>query len=271
MGPDRSFIRQPLHSGDQFFGWLRVLLDHKRRNSDQRFLEILGAGASAAIARSQLGRRLTESYLQVIRALAGAIEARDRYTAGHTDRVSRMAEIVAGKLGWNDRKMLELRHGCTLHDIGKIGVPDSILNKPGSLTEYERKIMMKHPEMGVKIIEGIDFLRGAIPYILYHHERYDGAGYPMGLEGEDIPIEGRILAVVDTVDAIVSDRPYRKGAPPEQAISELIKHKGTQFDPKVVDIFLKEYQSGAIDIDALYEEPENQTGSLRAIFKDFDS
>lgn len=271
LGIDRSIICQPLHSGNQFFGWLRVLFDRKSHNADQRFLEILGAGASAAIARSQLSLRLSDSYLQVISALAGAIEARDWYTAGHTDRVSKMAEVVASNLGWSDQKMIELRHGSTLHDIGKIGVPDSILNKPGRLTEYERKIMMKHPEMGVKIIEGIDFLKGAIPYLLYHHERYDGAGYPMGLAGEDIPIEGRILAVADTVDAILSDRPYRKGASPEQAISELIKHKGTQFDPKIVDIFLKEYQSGAIDIEKLYEDNESKTGGFNAIFKEFDS
>jgi HD-GYP domain-containing protein (c-di-GMP phosphodiesterase class II) len=128
--------------------------------------------------------------------------------------------------------------GGMLHDLGKIGVPDAILNKPGPLTKEEFAIMKTHPLLGAKIVENIPFLKPSLPYILYHHERYDGNGYPHGLAGEDIPIEGRLLAVVDTIDAITSDRPYRKGRGIDIAVQQLREHSGTQFDPHIVEICL---------------------------------
>jgi HD-GYP domain-containing protein (c-di-GMP phosphodiesterase class II) len=142
--------------------------------------------------------------------------------------------------------------GCTLHDIGKIGVPDAILNKPFPLTEAERKTMEIHPQLGARILEGIDFLSAAIPYILYHHERFDGAGYPGKLSGEDIPVEGRLLAVVDTFDAIVSDRPYRRSATPDAAVEELQRYAGTQFDPAIVQILVAVWQDGSIEKLGIY-------------------
>ncbi len=253
-GLRRTKVSLPLRSGREFYGWLNVIFGRLCHDADLRFLELLSSSASAAISQTLLGERLTESNLDALRALANAIEARDRYTGGHTDRVCEMAVLIAREIGWGEDKIAELRQGTTLHDIGKIGVPDAILNKTGPLDDYERNIMQKHPEMGVRIIEGIDFLKTASPYILFHHERFDGHGYPMGLAGDDIPIEGRILAVADTFDAIVSDRPYRRGAKPERALREIEEHSGTQFDPDIARVFLRIYRDNPDTIQSLYKD-----------------
>ncbi|MCP4633059.1 MAG: response regulator [candidate division Zixibacteria bacterium] len=202
-------------------------------------LSLICSKASAAIENAYLVKNLEETYLATLSALANAIETRDQYTRGHTERVFKAAEAMAVEMGWDEEKIKVLRMGGLLHDIGKIGVPDAILNKPGPLTKEEFDIMKSHPLLGAKIVTGIPFLQPALPYILYHHERYDGKGYPHGLSGQDIPIEGRILAIVDTIDAITSDRPYRKGKDMEVALEELRIHSGTQFDPEIVEIFLR--------------------------------
>jgi putative nucleotidyltransferase with HDIG domain len=220
-------------------------------------LALLAGSAASAIANARLYNDLQQSYFQAIRALTNAIEARDHYTAGHTDRVSRLAEQLARGLGWTDKQIHALRMGCTLHDIGKIGVPDAILNKSGQFTEAERRRMMKHPELGLRVIRGIDLFRPSIPYIIAHHERYDGHGYPKGLKGEEIPTEGRLLAVVDTFDAVMSDRPYRAGASLETAVRELLDNSGTQFDPKLVKTFLAVIASGRVDLRELYGREED--------------
>jgi HD-GYP domain-containing protein (c-di-GMP phosphodiesterase class II) len=141
--------------------------------------------------------------------------------------------------------------GGILHDVGKIAVPDQILNKPGPLTKDEFAVMKKHPETGKRMLEGIEFLRPALPYVLYHHEQYDGSGYPYGLKGEEIPFEGRLLAVADTFDAIISDRPYRKGASFEKALDELVKFSGRQFDPAVVNAFVSVWENNVLDLEFL--------------------
>ena len=220
-------------------------------------LSILAGSAASAIANQNLYNDLQQSYFQAIRALTNSIEARDHYTAGHTDRVTRLAELVAQRLDWTEEQLHSLWVGCTLHDIGKIGVPDAILNKAGKLTDSERKRMMKHPQLGLRIIRGIEIFKPASAYIIAHHERYDGLGYPKGLAGEEIPIEGRLLAVVDTFDAVLSDRPYRQGASLEVAVRELIENAGTQFDPELVEVFLDILRSGRIDLAELYGREED--------------
>ena len=215
-------------------------------------LSILTNTAASAIANHILYGDLQQSYLEAIRGLANAIEARDNYTAGHTDRVCVLAEEVAREMGWDDSRIHDLIMGCTLHDIGKIGVPDSILNKASALTEDETRKMRKHPELGLRIIRGISRFKPAVPYIGSHHERWDGLGYPKQLKGEDIPLEGRLLAVVDTFDAILSDRPYRLGADAKSAVAELVKYRGKQFDPDIVDLFLRLIRKGKIDFKKLY-------------------
>ncbi|MBN4076078.1 response regulator [Gemmatimonas aurantiaca] len=264
----RSFISLPLRASDTCVGYLHIYLERPCRNTDMRILELLTANASTAVHRVMLDEQLEDSYLNVIKALASAIEARDRYTAGHTDRVGKMTELIAIHRGWDRKRIGELRQGCMLHDIGKIGVPDAILNKNGPLSDYEMNIMRKHPEMGVHIISGLEFLKSAVPYILFHHERWDGAGYPMGLKGEEIPEQGRILAVTDTFDAMVSDRPYRRGATHQVAIQELIDHKGTQFDASVVDDFLVVFKEQRAEFDKLYNH-STKSKSVRSLISEF--
>lgn len=251
----RSFVVYPLLSKGMNIGYFNFICLNKYSYitpGQEHMISLLTSTAASAVESNYMDRNLRKSYLLTIKALANAVEARDIYTAGHTSRVYRVAKVIARKLGWSNEKMLELRYGSILHDIGKIGVPDAILNKPGKLTDEEMATMQKHPEMGARILRGIPFLEPVIPYVLTHHERYDGNGYPQGLAGKDIPIEGRLLAVVDTFDAIMSDRPYRPGADAEKALDELTKYKGLQFDPDIVDAFLEAYSEGLIDCLTVY-------------------
>ncbi len=220
-------------------------------------LTILSSSAASTIVNRRLYNELQRSYLEAIRGLANAIEARDQYTAGHTDRVCRLASLIASEMGWSQAQLHNLTMGCTLHDIGKIGVPDSILSKPGPLSSEERDAMQRHPEVGLKIIGEIDLFRPAVSYIMAHHEWYDGTGYPKKLAGEAIPIEGRLLAVADTFDAIMSDRPYRRGRSFMTAVSELVRFKGTQFDPEIVDWFLKVLREGKVNFKEMYGQSED--------------
>lgn len=196
--------------------------------------------------RAQLEDRVREQAQQIERlfldglsALAAAIEARDRYTGGHLDRVTRYALATARELELDDDRLWNVWLGSLFHDVGKLAIPDAILNKPGPLTEEEYDSMKRHPELGVRIVERISFLVPATRGILHHQERWDGKGYPKGLKGEAISIEGRILAVADAFDAMLSDRPYRSARAEEEAVEELLRCAGTQFDPTVVEAFLR--------------------------------
>lgn len=183
--------------------------------------------------------KLNESYKHTIIALSNSIDARDPYTAGHSERVARLSLDIGKELGLNKDKLDTLEIAALLHDIGKIGISDDILHKTGRLNEYEYEKIKEHPSIGVNILKDIDFLKNAVPFILHHHERFDGCGYPLGIKGYETPLEARIIAVADAYDAMVSDRPYRKGLSQDIAISELIKFKNIQFDGLVVDAFLK--------------------------------
>ncbi|MCK4632258.1 MAG: response regulator [candidate division Zixibacteria bacterium] len=244
------FVRRKLHG---VINLLMLTTSNEIIKGQLDVLNILGNSVASAIENQRLYQFLRSSYLQAIGGLANAIEARDPYTAGHTDRVCQIAEVLARHLGWDETAIYDLIMGCTLHDIGKIGVPDSILKKPGKLTAEELASMQSHPMLGLKIIKGIDLFKPATPYIIAHHERFDGKGYPRGLKGENIPVEGRLLAVVDCFDAILSDRPYRQGAGVDVAVKELVENKGTQFDPTMVDAFMEVLGKGRIDIKELYD------------------
>ncbi len=190
---------------------------------------------------SELGRDMSEAQVFFNSNLLYFIAATDSNedTLGHSQYVASYALILARALGIDDRKFLcDLERGALLHDIGKIGVPDSILRKAGPLTAIEREMVKDHPLLGHEMISEFDFLRDASRVVLYHHESFDGSGYPYGLEGERIPLEARIFALADTLDAITSDRPYRRGKEFEAAIWEIEKCGGSQFDPLVVDVFL---------------------------------
>lgn len=184
-------------------------------------------------------RELSKTYDMTLEALVTALDAREAETAHHSQRVVRMTLAIAEKMGIDDDAQWHIARGALLHDIGKIGVPDHVLLKPGKLTDEEWQEMRRHPEIGARILSGIPFLKSAMEIVLAHQERWDGNGYPRGLKGDEIPLGARIFAVADAVDAILSDRPYRRGRSIQVARSEISRHAGTQFDPAVVDAFLQ--------------------------------
>ncbi|MEE9583052.1 MAG: diguanylate cyclase, partial [Dehalococcoidales bacterium] len=177
--------------------------------------------------------------LSIIYALAATIDAKDSYTYGHSRKVSEYAAAISEALKLSQDKITILRSAGLLHDIGKVGVPDSILNKKAPLADDEWKPIKAHPELGVEILRHLIDLVNCLPAIMHHHEHYDGGGYPAGLKGDKIPLEARILAVADAYDAMTSPRPYREQLPSSAAISELKRSSGTQFDPELIDIFCK--------------------------------
>jgi putative nucleotidyltransferase with HDIG domain len=188
----------------------------------------------------QAYRILKKAHLDSVKVLVEAIDAKDPYTRGHSDRVTRMSLKIAFQFGFAEDRLESLEYGALLHDIGKIGIKDEVLQKPGALNSEEYQYIQEHPLIGVKIIEGLDFFKDKIPMIRHHHEHYDGSGYPDGLLGAAIPLEARIIAVPDAFDAMTSARPHRGMMPLQDVLMELEKCKGTQFDPKILEIFLHE-------------------------------
>lgn len=182
---------------------------------------------------------LTDLTQQTVRALVRAAEMRDRYTAGHSARVARFAVALARDVGLAPPEVEELRVAALLHDVGKIGVSDAVLNKPGSLSPEEWASIREHPAMGCRIIGCVQALAPALPLVLHHQERYDGRGYPAGLTGEEIPFGARILAVADAFEALTADRAYRPGQPPGQALQILAAGAASQWDPTLVDRWLR--------------------------------
>jgi putative nucleotidyltransferase with HDIG domain len=188
--------------------------------------------------RDELISRLKASLVGTAEALANALEAKDNYTADHASEVADLAVAVGRELGMDSHELEALRYGAIFHDIGKIAIPDSILNKPGPLDDEEREVMMRHPEIGAEIVAPIPFLPEAVKEMVRHdHEHFDGSGYPDGLAGERIPLGARVILVVDSFHAMTSDRPYRKALDPAEARAELARFSGTQFDPDVVAAF----------------------------------
>lgn len=195
--------------------------------------------AGNALHRARLHREIEANYLGIVLSLAKAIDAKDTYTGNHSQRLAEMAMAVGKALGINGGLAEDLHWGALLHDIGKIGVPDEILVKPGPLTRQEWAIMKRHPLLGAQILELVPRLAGAARIVRYHHEWWNGEGYPEGLRGEAIPIGARILAVVDAYSAMTDNRVYRPALTHADALAELRRYGGIQFDPRIVDAFLK--------------------------------
>jgi putative nucleotidyltransferase with HDIG domain len=183
--------------------------------------------------------KVHHAYQVTLEALVAALDTRDTETQDHSLRVARFTYILAEQVGVEEPDLSQMRWGALLHDIGKIGIPDAILRKPAKLTEEEWKIMRLHPEKGYRILENIEFLSMAREIVFHHQERWDGTGYPTGKRGVEIPLGARIFAVVDTLDAMTSDRPYRKALPYGRAREELIRYAGRQFDPDIVEAFCR--------------------------------
>jgi putative two-component system response regulator len=189
----------------------------------------------AEVHLAQIGR----AYLETVNVLANTIEGRDAYTHGHVERVATYARTLAEALGWAPEHLRVLEFGARLHDIGKIIIADAILNKTGALSPEEWAAMRQHPLAGANILRAISHLQGAVPYVLYHHERWDGSGYPHGMRGKDIPIEGRLLAIADVYDALTTARPYHPARPAYEVLQYLQMNAGRQFDPNLVPVFVR--------------------------------
>jgi putative nucleotidyltransferase with HDIG domain len=218
---------------------------------------------SANVEIRRMSDELRESYDGTLEALVNALDARDQETKGHSIRVSNYMMEIARQLGIREgtQDWLDMQRGSLLHDVGKIGVIDSILLKPGKLTPEEWEQMRRHPEIGYEMLRQVRFLQGAAEIILAHHERWDGNGYPRGLGGEDIPLGARIFPVVDTFDAITSDRPYRKAKSSLEAMNEILRCSGSQFDPLVVEAFLDTYETWVREMEVLHAAPAVSTAA----------
>lgn len=204
-----------------------------------RLVNVIADHAINAIQRAALHKQLEENFLQTVISLANAMDARDSYTGYHSQRMANLATDVCETLGLSEQRIEAVRWAALLHDIGKIGVPDDILNKAGPLTEQEWETMKRHPTIGAEIVAPVKMLEPVAPIIRAHHERWDGTGYPRRLKKEQIPVEARVLSIVDTYIAITDERVYRAGRTHEEAIAEIRRHSGRQFDPRIVDIFCK--------------------------------
>ena len=208
------------------------------------------------LERSQQLRiiRLREAYESSLTMLANAIEMRDRYTRGHVERVTAYALLLARQLGWQGKRIEDLRFGAILHDIGKIHIREATLRKSGPLTDEEWDEIKQHPLIGAEMVRDIPYLVPAIPAVLYHHEQWDGCGYPHGLAGETIPLVARIVAVADSFDAMTTTRAYQTARLPDQAYDEISNASGTLYDPRVVSAFRKAWETGDVKQIALSEK-----------------
>lgn len=235
-----SGLAAPLWNGRSVLGLVQLdCRGAEARGFDKHDLEVLVVFAhqtALALDNALLHDRLRAACEQSIASLVRALEAKDQYTHGHSEAVAELCERVAVRAGMDAAEAEMVRRAALLHDIGKIGIPYSVLNKEGRLSPEEFNLLKTHPEVGARILEPFDFLSALVPAVLHHHERWDGRGYPAGLAGEAIPLAARILSVVDTYHALVSDRAYRQGVGADVAIAELRRCSGTQFDPQVVEI-----------------------------------
>ena len=245
----------PLRVGNEDIGILEL---GERRNSSResldtrkvRVIETIADQAASALHRVNLHEQLEESFVQTVLALANALDARDHYTSDHGEKLTKIAKQVAIELECSEKEIDAIHWAMQLHDIGKIGIPDNILRKPGPLNQDEWDLMKRHPEIGASIVEPVKIMQNVAPLIRHHHEKYDGTGYPEGLKQEEIPIGARILSLVDAYGAITDERVYQKARSHEEAIHELRRCTGSQFDPSVMDAFsrvieqVREFETG---------------------------
>jgi response regulator RpfG family c-di-GMP phosphodiesterase len=245
--PDRaerrvhSFMAAPLKIRGATFGLVGATSARREKRfteGQRKGLAILGGRAANAIETARIYKNLQQTFTQTIEGFARALEAKDTYTHGHSDRVATYARMTAEAMGMVKAEVDKIQHGGLLHDVGKIGIRSADLNKPQKLTPAEYLMFKSHPVQGKRIIEPIAFLAHLVPCVYYHHEAWDGTGYPEGREADSIPMEARILAVADSYDAMTSNRPYRKALPHTIATAEFKRCAGKQFDTTVVDAFL---------------------------------
>jgi HD-GYP domain-containing protein (c-di-GMP phosphodiesterase class II) len=261
LSHDTDFLRSPTFGQEGFISYFGVPLIAKgevqgvleifNRSSIKpdsewlSFLEMLGGQAAIAIDNATLftelqrsNTEITSAYDATIEGWSRALDLRDHDTEGHTRRVIEMTMQLAQQVNIPNSELVHIRRGAALHDIGKMGIPDRILHKPGPLTREEWDTMRRHPQYANDLLSSIEYLRPAKDIPCHHHERWDGSGYPNGLKGEEIPLAARLFAVVDVFDALISDRPYRSAWPKQAALDYIQEHGGKLFDPKITSVFL---------------------------------
>jgi len=260
----RSIVAIPLNysqaylrtaeGSDPLMGVVYVDSRSARRRFKQEDLDLMMAFSTQgaiSLENAKLHRELQESYLELVMSLAEAVEIKDRYTRGHSDLVSRYAVEIARRMGLTDKEIEVIQRGGMLHDVGKIGIDEAILNKNGRLTDEEFTEIKNHPVYGANIVEPIAFLRGEREIVLQHHEKMDGSGYPHGITGDEISIGARIIAVCDVFEGVTSNRPYRKPMKPERVVKLLKEEAGDKLDADIVKVFLE-----------IYEEAEFKKGAV---------
>jgi len=237
----RSLMTVPLVLKGKSIGAIQAVNKRGGRLFNQEDLDLFRAiadSAALAVNNAQLLAELQNSYDLTLDALSAALDLRDRETEGHSRRVVEYTARLAEQIGLGKDFIKNIRRGALIHDVGKIGVPDAVLHKPGPLNDEETKIIQRHPEAGFKMLSGIPYLREEIQIVLGHQEKWNGTGYPYGLHGEEIPLGARLFMIADTFDALTSDRPYRQGRPYEAARQIIEDESGKQFDPQAVAAFL---------------------------------
>lgn len=239
---ERSFLMVPIMARNKPVGLVHLAVPSGAGSFSQRdlsLLSILANQAGISLENARLYEAVRQDYVDVIQGLAGAVDARDHYTREHSNRVSAYGVLIARQLQLDSSVVEAIQFGGLLHDIGKIGIPDQVLNKPGRLTDEEFKVMKGHSSLGAGILRRVESLTHLVPLVLYHHERFDGRGYPEGLSGKKIPLGARILNVADSFETITSDRVYHKARSFEEGLAEIRRCSGGQFDPEMVDAFEK--------------------------------
>jgi HD-GYP domain-containing protein (c-di-GMP phosphodiesterase class II) len=263
----RNMICVPVKSRDRIIGVLQAInrrTDRLFDGEDQRLFESLARQVGIAIENARLYEEVKETFLSTAATLAEAIEKRDPYTGGHVRRVVDISLAVGEELGLRPEEKETLQLAAILHDVGKIGIRDGVLLKHGPLTPEELAHIRLHPELGAEILAPIKQLEAVIPAVRHHQERCDGQGYPQGLKGDEIPLASRVIGVADAFDAMTTDRPYRPRLSDEAAATEIERCAGSQFDPKVVEAFLRAFRGGRISSQAL-EHLEKRSPQRRGV------
>jgi putative nucleotidyltransferase with HDIG domain len=236
-----SFLAVPLQRQDQVLGCMFAA--NKQAgvfdSVDSKLLNSIATESAIYVENSSLYSDVHGLMMGLLHSLTSAVDAKDAYTCGHSERVALLSRHLAQEIGLPDAEVDQIYMAGLLHDVGKIGVPESVLQKTGKLTSEEFDQMKKHPQIGARILSDVKQIKAIIPGVLYHHERYDGKGYPSGLSGANIPLMGRIICLADCFDAMTSNRTYRKALPLEVAVTEIRRCAGTQFDPALAEAFVK--------------------------------
>jgi HD-GYP domain-containing protein (c-di-GMP phosphodiesterase class II) len=257
----QQLLAVPLQRRDQMFGCLFALdkVNGEFDTVDSKLLQSIASESSIYLENSILYEDVRSLMMGLMHSLVNAVDAKDTYTCGHSERVALLSRLLAQEAKLGDHFVDRVYMAGLLHDVGKIGVPEAVLQKTGRLTPEEFEQIKKHPDIGARILRDIKQIEDVIPGVLYHHERYDGKGYPTGLAGENIPLMGRVICLADCFDAMTSSRTYRKALPLEVALAEIRRCSGTQFDPALADIFV---QIGADRFRALLTDHKEQTKHL---------